>query len=141
MIVVLAPCITVVFTSTAHGQVPVLPLVSAQVVTQPGDGATDVTPIAPVRVSVNNGVLDVVSLTNPEGKAVAGQLSSDRSSWTTTEPLGYAKTYTWSGTATGVDRQPRAITGSFQTVIPEHLISGRLNVADNATYGIACRSR
>ncbi len=135
--VVLAPCSTAVFTSTAHGQVPVLPLVSAQVVTQPGDGATDVTPIAPVRVSVSAGVLDVVSLTNPEGKAVAGQFSSDRSSWTTTEPLGYAKTYTWSGTATGVDRQPRAITGSFQTVIPERLISGQLNVADNATYGIA----
>ncbi|MGH3752065.1 MAG: L,D-transpeptidase [Pseudonocardiaceae bacterium] len=137
MIVVLAPGITVVFTSTAHGQVPVLPLVSAQVVTQPGDGATDVTPTAPVRVSVSDGVLDVVSLTNPEGKAVAGQLSPDRSSWTATEPLGYAKTYTWSGTATGVDRQPRAITGSFQTVIPERLISGQLNVADNATYGIA----
>lgn len=152
VIVVLAPSITVAFTPTAHGQVPVwpagsaqsagsvlpvLPLVSAQVVTQPSDGATDVTPTAPVRVSVSNGVLTVVSLTNPEGKAVAGQFSSDRSSWATTEPLGYAKTYTWSGTATGIDRQPRAITGSFQTVIPERLISGQLNVADNATYGIA----
>ncbi|MCA1703574.1 MAG: L,D-transpeptidase family protein [Actinobacteria bacterium] len=152
VIVVLAPCTSVVFTPTAHGQVPVrpaewaqsagsalpvLPLVSAQVVTQPSDGATDVTPTAPVRVSVSNGVLNAVSLTNPEGKAVAGQFSSDRTSWTAAEPLGYAKTYTWSGTATGIDRQRRAITSSFQTVTPERLISGRLNVADNATYGIA----
>jgi lipoprotein-anchoring transpeptidase ErfK/SrfK len=152
VIVVLAPCTTVVFTSTAYGQVsvlptgwaqsawsasPVVPIVSPEVITQPRDRATGVTPTAPVQVSVRHGVLNAVSLTNPDGRAVAGQLSSDRSSWMTTEPLGYAKTYTWSGTATGIDRLPHPITGSFQTVIPERLIGGRLNVADNATYGIA----
>ncbi|MGH3698946.1 MAG: L,D-transpeptidase [Pseudonocardiaceae bacterium] len=150
--VVLTPCATVLLTSTAHGQVPlwsaewaqsagpevpVVPIVSPQVVTQPRDGATDVLPTAPVRVSVNYGVLDAVSLTNPEGKLVAGQLSTDRSSWVTTEPLGYAKTYTWSGTATGIDHLPRAITGSFRTVVPVRLIGGQFNVADNATYGVA----
>lgn len=146
VIVVLTPCITVLFTPTAHGQVPgppvepgppALPVVSAQIVTQPRDKATDVNPTAPVQVSVSHGVLDAVSLTNPEGKPVADHLSSDKLSWTTTEPLGYAKTYTWSGTATGIDHLRRAITGSFQTVIPERLISGRINAADNATYGIA----
>jgi lipoprotein-anchoring transpeptidase ErfK/SrfK len=146
VIVVLTPCVTVVFTPTAHGQVPVgpvgtglpvLPGVSAQIVTEPSEGATDVNPTAPVHVSVSHGILNEVSLTNPEGKAVAGHFSSDRSSWTSTEPLGYAKTYTWSGTATGIDRQPRAVTGSFQTVTPERLISGQLNVGDNATYGVA----
>ncbi|MGH3874043.1 MAG: L,D-transpeptidase [Pseudonocardiaceae bacterium] len=128
---------TTALTPVAHGQVPVLPLVSAQVMTQPSDSATGINPIAPVRVSVRNGVLDAVALTNPAGNSVAGQFAPDRSSWTVTEPLAYATIYTWSGTATGIDRQSRAITGSFQTVIPELLISGRLNVADNSTYGIA----
>lgn len=146
VVVVLAPCITVLFTPAAHGQVPmrsvqsgppVLPVVSAQIVTAPSDEATGINPTAPVRVSVSHGVLNAVSLTNPEGKAVAGHFSSDKLSWTTTEPLGYAKTYTWSGTATGIDHLRRAITGSFQTVIPERLVSGRFNVADNATYGVA----
>ncbi|MGH3769885.1 MAG: L,D-transpeptidase [Pseudonocardiaceae bacterium] len=146
MMVMLTPSTTIVFTPTAHGEapvrpagpvVPVVPIVSAQVVTQPSDGTRGVALTAPVRVTVRHGVLDTVSLTDPEGKAVAGQFSSEKSSWTTTEPLGYAKTYTWSGTATGMDRQSRAITGSFQTVTPERLISGQLNVADNATYGIA----
>ncbi len=114
-----------------------MPVVSAQIATQPSDGDTGVSPTAPVRVSVSHGVLNAVTLTNPEGKAVAGQFSSDKLSWTATEPLGYAKTYTWSGTATGIDHLRRAITGSFQTVIPERLVSGRLNVADNATYGVA----
>src|SRR5438445_643436 len=78
-----------------------------------------------------------VSLTNPEGKEVTGRFSPDRLSWTATEPLGYAKTYTWSGTATGIDHLPRAITGSFQTVVPDRLVGAQFNVADNATYGIA----
>jgi lipoprotein-anchoring transpeptidase ErfK/SrfK len=152
VIVVLTAGITVVFSPTAQGQVPGLPsgsvpsagvdtpgvpVISARVVTEPPNGATGVSPIAPVRVVVSAGVLDKVSLTSSEGEVVAGQLAPDKTSWTATEPLGYAKTYTWSGTATGIDQLPRAITGSFQTVNPERLISARLNVGDNGTYGIA----
>jgi lipoprotein-anchoring transpeptidase ErfK/SrfK len=145
--VVLVPYATVTFSPPAHGEVPpgsssgpvlpVLPLVSAQTVTQPANGATDVNPTAPVRVTVGDGELDAVALTDSQGRAVSGQFAADRTSWTTTEPLGYANTYTWSGTATGIDRQPRAITGSFRTVMPERLISGQLNVATDGVYGIA----
>ena len=151
-IVVVSAGITVAFSPMAHGQVPArsirsaqpvgsdvpgVPIVSPEIVTQPSDGAADVNPLALVRVSVTHGVLDKVSLTSSDGKVVAGQFSSDRSTWTTSEPLGYSKKYTWSGAATGIDRLPREITGSFQTVVPDRLISGQLNVADNATYGIA----
>jgi lipoprotein-anchoring transpeptidase ErfK/SrfK len=151
-IVLVSAGVTVVFSPMAHGQVPTwsvrsaqpvgsdvpgVPIVSPEIVTQPGDGAANVNPLALVQVSVNHGVLDKVSLTSSEGKIVAGRLSSDRSTWTVSEPLGYSETYTWSGTATGIDRLPRAITGSFQTVIPDRLVSGQFNVADNATYGIA----
>jgi lipoprotein-anchoring transpeptidase ErfK/SrfK len=151
-VVLLTGGITVAFSPMAHGQVgarsagpaqsggsdlPGVPIVSPKIVTQPSNGTAGVSPIAPVRVSVTNGVLDKVSLTNPEGKEVAGRFSPDRFSWTATEPLGYAKTYTWSGTATGLDHLPRAITGSFQTVVPDRLVSAQFNVADHATYGIA----
>jgi lipoprotein-anchoring transpeptidase ErfK/SrfK len=148
-IVLVTGGVTVAFSPVAHGQVPTpsagsarsdlpgVPIVSPKVVTQPSDGTTDVSPIAPVRVSVTNGVLDKVSLTSDGGKVVAGVLAPDRSSWTATEPLAYSKIYTWSGTATGIDHLPRAISGSFRTVIPDRLVSAQLNVADNATYGIA----
>lgn len=151
-IVLLTGGLTVAFSPMAHGQVaarsggsgqpagpdlPGVPIVSPKIVTQPSNGATDVNPIALVRVSVTDGVLDKVSLTNADGKVVAGRFAPDRQSWTATEPLGYAKTYTWSGTATGIDHLPRAITGSFQTVVPDRLVSAQFNVADNATYGIA----
>ncbi|HET9118083.1 MAG TPA: Ig-like domain-containing protein, partial [Pseudonocardiaceae bacterium] len=148
VIVILIAGITMVFSPTAQGQVarmpsslradvPVVPVTSARVVTEPPNGATGVSPIAPVRVVASAGAIDEVSLTSSDGKVVEGQFARDRSSWTTTEPLGYAKIYTWSGTATGIDHLPRSITGSFQTVNPERLISARFNVADNGTYGIA----
>lgn len=115
---------------------PILPVVSAQTTTQPPDGATTINPTAPVNVTVSNGVLDTVTLTNPQGRVVQGQFSPDRKTWTTTEALGYAKTYTWSGSATGIDGQARPITGSFHTLAPQRVVDGRLNVGDNATYGI-----
>ena len=154
VIVVIVPCVTLASTSAAQAQmstpsptpapvrsdgsvVPGVPGLSAQIVTQPSDQATGVAPLAPVRVSVKNGTLDTVSLVDRDGRSVPGQLSSDKTSWTATAPLGYAQVYTWAGSATGIDRQARAITGSFETVRPERLISGRLNVGDQSTYGVA----
>lgn len=108
-----------------------------KVVMQPSDGATGVNPVGPARVSVTGGVFDAIQLTNPAGKAVAGQLSADKTVWTLSEPLGYDKTYTWSGTATGPEGGQVPLRGSFHTVKPGQLISASLNVGDNATYGIA----
>lgn len=158
---VLAPCVTVTSSPAAHGEVgpavaaapaaavvrpaaapvdpvlPPLPVLSARVVTEPGDGADDVAPTAPVRVTVTDGTIDSVALTNPQGRQVEGRLSEDRTTWTTTEPLGYSKTYTWSGSASGIDGQPRAIAGSFRTLTPARVVGGQLNVADGSTYGVA----
>ncbi|HEY2763129.1 MAG TPA: hypothetical protein VGJ13_03820, partial [Pseudonocardiaceae bacterium] len=88
VVVVLAPIATITFTSVAQGQepvqlprsaqspgpaspaLPVLPVVSAQVVTEPGDGAGEVSPTAPVGVSVSHGQLDAVVLTSSAGRVV-----------------------------------------------------------------------
>src|SRR5262249_51104682 len=83
------------------------------------------------------GTLQDVALTNPEGKTVAGNLSSDRRSWTSAEPLGYGKTYTWSGTATGPDRLPVPVAGSFTTVKPKEQLHATLNIGDGDTVGVA----
>ncbi|WAL65939.1 Ig-like domain-containing protein [Amycolatopsis cynarae] len=109
----------------------------AKLTTQPTAGATDVAPGDPVKVSVVDGEIQNVSLSNPDGKQVAGQIAADKHSWTATEPLGYGKTYTFSGTATGTDGKPAALSGSFTTVTPKRQISASLNVGDGQTYGIA----
>ncbi|MGH3785737.1 MAG: L,D-transpeptidase [Pseudonocardiaceae bacterium] len=109
----------------------------AKVSTLPGDKAAEINPTLPVSVQVTEGVLQQATLTNPDGKAVAGAMSPDRRSWTATEPLGYGKTYTWSGTATGADGLSVPITGSFSTVEPRRQPRATLNIGDGATVGIA----
>ncbi|MGH3799589.1 MAG: Ig-like domain-containing protein, partial [Pseudonocardiaceae bacterium] len=113
------------------------PRPQAQVSTQPGDRAENVKPTLPASVSVTGGALREVALTNPDGKAVAGTLSPDRRSWTSTEPLGYDRTYTWSGTAAGPDAMPVPVTGSFTTVKPRKLVHSTLNIGDGDTVGVA----
>ncbi|WP_216210859.1 L,D-transpeptidase [Amycolatopsis aidingensis] len=110
---------------------------AAKVQAQPADGATDVAPADDVQLSVANGTIQTVALTNPEGEQVKGEASADSTTWTATEPLGYGKTYTWSGTAIGSDGESTPITGSFTTVTPRQLLRATLNVGDDRTYGIA----
>lgn len=117
------------------GGAPPPPAVAVQA--QPADGAQDVAPADPVQVSVDEGSIESVTLTNPDGKQVAGEPGPDNRTWATTEPLGYGKTYTWAGAAVGTDGKKVPIAGSFTTVTPSKHVSGSLNVGDDQTYGVA----
>jgi lipoprotein-anchoring transpeptidase ErfK/SrfK len=108
-----------------------------KITTEPADGAANVSPTGPIKVTAAEGTLDEVRLSNPDGASVAGALAADRHSWTATEPLGYGRTYTWSGTARGTDGKPVPLSGSFHTVKPAKLVAGSLNVGDDDTYGVA----
>ena len=48
----------------------------AQITQNPAEGATDVSPVEPISVSVTNGTLTQVELTNPDGKVVQGVIRS-----------------------------------------------------------------
>lgn len=104
---------------------------------QPGDGATEVNPVDQIWIAVRGGVIETIQLANPSGKAVVGHVSADRTTWTVDEPLGYDKTYTWSGTAIDPEGVPIPIHSSFHTLKPIEQVSANLNVADDATYGVA----
>jgi lipoprotein-anchoring transpeptidase ErfK/SrfK len=109
----------------------------AKVTLSPASGAADVSPVTPVTVTVADGTIEALTLTNPAGKQVAGELSADRKSWAVGEPLGYGKTYTWAGTAKGTDGRTAPISGSFTTVTPAGQVDASLNVGDGRTYGVA----
>ena len=113
------------------------PRPQAHVSILPGDKAANVSPTLPVSVRVTGGALLQVALTNADGKAVAGTLSADRRSWTSAEPLGYGKTYTWHGSAAGPDHLAVPVTGSFSTVTPKQQLHATLNIGDGDTVGIA----
>ncbi|WP_436492704.1 L,D-transpeptidase [Actinokineospora sp. HUAS TT18] len=110
---------------------------SVKITASPEDKAKDVAPGGPIAVTVADGAIEQVTLTNAEGKKVKGELAADKKSWTLGEDLGYGKTYTWSGSAIGDDGKTATIAGTFTTVKPKSQIKASLNTGDNQTYGVA----
>ncbi|MFR9730339.1 L,D-transpeptidase [Saccharopolyspora sp. MS10] len=108
----------------------------AKVHLEPG-GGSDVNPAAPIKATVEGGELEEVALTNGDGKEVEGELAPDGRSWTAGEQLGYGKTYTWSGEATGTDGKSVPVQGSFTTVSPERTVRATINPTDHSEVGIA----
>jgi lipoprotein-anchoring transpeptidase ErfK/SrfK len=104
---------------------------------QPADAATDVAPVAPVRVEVKDGWFQRVALINAEGKPVAGALNRDRTSFTTTEALGYGASYTWGGSVVGHDGKAVPVSGKFATINPNAQVNGQFQLADGQVVGVA----
>ncbi|WP_431967422.1 L,D-transpeptidase [Nocardia sp. bgisy134] len=109
----------------------------AEVTMTPADDGEDVNPVAPVSVTVADGVIDQVALTNAAGKQVQGELSQDRRTFRITEPLGYDAAYTWSGTAVGANGKSVPIDGSFHTLTPKSTVPATVNIGDGQEVGIA----
>ena len=95
------------------------------------DGAEDWSVLDPVTVEIDGAKLDSVEMTNDEGKEVAGELSEDGTSWTTTENLGYGRTYTLEAKA-----GEEELSSSFQTVVPTTMTYGYLSPQEGSTVGV-----
>jgi lipoprotein-anchoring transpeptidase ErfK/SrfK len=113
----------------------------ATVAYAPANAAGGVDPRASATVSVQDGTLETVTLTGPEGQPVPGELNADHTAWRSTADLDYASTYTWSGSARGRDGTAVPVQGSFTTVAPEKIVRGVLNIGDGRTVGIAAPIR
>jgi lipoprotein-anchoring transpeptidase ErfK/SrfK len=103
----------------------------------PAKDSTDVIPTSPVGVDVTDGWLQRVALTNADGKAVAGFINRDRTSFAASEPLGFGATYTWDGAAVGRDGKAVPLAGTFSTVNPQARVNGQFQLADGQTVGVA----
>lgn len=95
------------------------------------DGAEDWSVLDPVTVEIDGAKLDSVEMTNDEGKEVAGELAEDGKSWTTTENLGYGRTYSLEAKA-GTEK----LSSSFQTVVPTTMTYGYLSPQEGSTVGV-----
>ncbi|GAB11640.1 hypothetical protein GOARA_082_00270 [Gordonia araii NBRC 100433] len=101
-------------------------------------GKEPINPTEKVAVTVRDGVLNPdVKLLRPDGKAVTGSMSDDRSTFTVAGPLGYGKTYTWSGSATGYDRVGVELSGTVVTLTPKAIAEMTVNIGDGQEVGIA----
>ena len=99
------------------------------------DGAVDVAVDQPVMVRASSGVLGSVSMVTDAGTEVAGRLSSDGVTWSTTDPLDYNKRYTISAKSLGLGGVTTEKV-AFQTQSPENLTMPYLLPGDGEVVGI-----
>ncbi|SDY57662.1 Lipoprotein-anchoring transpeptidase ErfK/SrfK [Amycolatopsis xylanica] len=109
----------------------------AKITAEPAVDAKDAPVAKPIVVKVTEGKLTEVKVTGEGDKAVKGELAADGLSWTSSEPLGYGKTYTYAAKAMGTDNKPAELKGTFTTLKPAKEVRATLNPADNVTVGVA----
>ncbi|ADG76742.1 ErfK/YbiS/YcfS/YnhG family protein OS=Tsukamurella paurometabola (strain ATCC 8368 / DSM / CCUG 35730 / CIP 100753 / JCM 10117 / KCTC 9821 / NBRC 16120/ NCIMB 702349 / NCTC 13040) OX=521096 GN=Tpau_0088 PE=4 SV=1 [Tsukamurella paurometabola] len=115
----------------------------AEVTVTPADGAKDVSPIAPVSVSIAKATLGSVTLTDDKGAVVEGTLSTDMLSWKPAAPLAYNGVYTLVAKYQTLGQQREHKT-TFSTVVvdetnktlPYFENTGGNSLNDGAVYGV-----
>ena len=88
-------------------------------------------------VTVARGVIDDLAMTGPDGAAVAGTVSADRTSWTLGQNLAFGASCTVTGTATGTDGRQVPITGTFSTAGTDTAVRNTVYPGDGAVVGVA----
>lgn len=109
----------------------------AKVTASPAFGSTDLAPAVAIAIKVAKGRIQQLSLTNPNGKVVKGAISTDGSTWSLGEVLGFGKTYTATGIAVGTDGKQVKISGTFTTVDSGNEVGANITPGDNAIVGVA----
>lgn len=84
------------------------------------DGAVGVTVDEPVTVSTAGGVLGPIMLVDENGVPVAGALSQDGLTWSSTDPLDYNASYTLTASSQGLAGEA-STRMSFETHSPQNL--------------------
>ncbi|MGY1780846.1 L,D-transpeptidase [Geodermatophilus sp. SYSU D01036] len=112
----------------------------AQLQLAPADGAVDVAPADPVEISVTDGELADVTVTDRAGADVPGQVADGDTEgtdvWTPDEDLAYGSTYTLTATATNADGEQAEATSTFTTVDPETVTTPSIGPLDGQTVGV-----
>lgn len=114
---------------------PLAALIKPHVTSSVLDEPVGFSPIDPVTVDVENGKLDSVTLLNPSGEPVAGEMSSDGTSWVNSEPLGYNREYTLETVAYGLGGSASSVS-SFTTSSPANLTQPYVMPGEGSVVGI-----
>lgn len=107
----------------------------AKITAEPAIDAKDAEVSKPIVVKVTEGKLTEVKVSAGD-KDVKGELAADGLSWTSSESLGYGKTYTYAAKATDAENKPAELTGTFTTLKPGKEVRATVNPSDNAEVGV-----
>lgn len=118
-----------------NGGQPTQPV--AKITAEPAVDAKDAPVAKPVVIKVAEGKLTECKVTGDAGKDLKGDLAADGLTWTSSEVLGYGKTYTYAAKATGTDGKVAELKGTFTTLNPAKQMRATLNPTDDAQVGVA----
>jgi lipoprotein-anchoring transpeptidase ErfK/SrfK len=110
----------------------------ATVALTPAKATTGVPVSAEIGLTVTNGTVKSVALTDPAGNALQGELRPDGTSWVPSNALKYETAYTATVTVEGADGKAVTETTDFVTMkkASKKLGTG-LYISNNQTYGTA----
>ena len=113
----------------------------AQVSLAVADGATDVSPVVPLEISVTDGELGTVTVVDGGGAEVAGAVAEvpeqpGTSVWTPESQLAYGTSYTVTAAATNADDEEAKASATFTTVSPATLSTPSIGPLDGMTVGV-----
>ncbi|SEO62266.1 L,D-transpeptidase [Trujillonella endophytica] len=113
----------------------------ASVALTPSDGAVDVPPATPLEISVTDGELGEVTVTDPAGAPVPGSVADSPEDaavdvWTPEGDLAYGTTYTLTAGASGADGEAVEAVSTFTTVTPAGLSTPDIGPLDGQTVGV-----
>jgi len=104
------------------------------------DGSVDVSPVVPLEISVPEGELDEVTLTDAAGTALAGAVQQEEGAptavWAPEAPLAYGTQYTLTATAVNEDDEEATATSTFTTVAPATVSTPGVGPLDGQTVGV-----
>jgi len=108
----------------------------AQIRITPKDGSTNASINNSATVTVSKGSLTQVAMTTADGKAVAGEISADKTSWKPSTQLERSTTYKLTATAKDADGRAAHENGTFTTVSPSNSFIGNFSPEDGSTVGV-----
>ncbi|MBA2768448.1 MAG: L,D-transpeptidase [Sporichthyaceae bacterium] len=112
------------------------PVSAASIAFTPESASLDVDPTQPVTVTVTDGRLTDVTVTNAKGRSLAGGLASDGSSWTSTAPLKLAGHYRVLAVAEDAEGRRTQRSGFFATVAPRRILETSISPLDGQYVGV-----
>ncbi|WP_235455589.1 L,D-transpeptidase [Streptomyces olivochromogenes] len=108
----------------------------AQITITPKDGSNSASINNSAAVRVAKGTLTSVSMTTADGKAVAGALSADKTSWKPTAQLERSTTYKVAAEAKDSAGLVAHENATFTTVSPSNSFIGNFTPEDGSTVGV-----
>lgn len=113
-----------------------LPGSSVRITANPAFGSKNVAPNNPVVIVVFAAKLTAATLKGNDGRLIAGAISADKGTWTSTQRMNYDTAYTFDGTATAADGKATQITGRITTVKPAATLRAAIQIPNGDTVGV-----